>query len=209
MKGNTRYLSLLISSMYSRSLVESGCKDTTIFNTGKIFFQKKFIRHTNCLYLTNKTFKLFFQQASGSTRKPTPRNQIKAVLGLMSPSLFQKNFAISKYHSVFLHVTAYSTRLQNCLNPVLSVYMSHGCKHCAPRCLSTSDALVHHPAGLRPRHPGRRNTGLSSGPVHIHILYYSCKGIGLSAKQPSYRRQLQTTFIRVIRRSEKSCPSFE
>ena len=60
MKGNTRYLSLLISSMYSRSLVESGCKDTTIFNTGKIFFQKKFIRSTNCLYVTNKTFKLFF-----------------------------------------------------------------------------------------------------------------------------------------------------
>ena len=56
MYADTRYLFLLIrfkqlslSFFNTRFLGESGCKDTTIFKTTKIFFQKKLLNNINML----------------------------------------------------------------------------------------------------------------------------------------------------------------
>ncbi|MBQ3787477.1 MAG: hypothetical protein II849_01570, partial [Bacteroidales bacterium] len=63
------------STFFSTSLfsVESECKDTTIFQTGKIFFQKKFSKHPNHLKInTSKTEKIFSTSRSGPRKTPLP-----------------------------------------------------------------------------------------------------------------------------------------
>ena len=63
------------STIFSTFLfsVESECKDTTIFQTGKIFFQKKIAKHPNNLKInTSKTEKIFSTSRSGPRKTPLP-----------------------------------------------------------------------------------------------------------------------------------------
>ena len=75
--ADTRYLFFssvsnhsCFSTTFSTSLffVESGCKDTTIFQTGKIFFQKFFLQSSKALKTNTNKRKIFFL----SRRKAPP-----------------------------------------------------------------------------------------------------------------------------------------
>jgi len=55
-------LALVINKFFNNSFfVESGCKDTTNFQTDKIFFQKKIISCHQILICSHLKLKLFFQ----------------------------------------------------------------------------------------------------------------------------------------------------
>jgi hypothetical protein len=78
MYADTRYLFLLIrfkqlSPFFNtRFLGESGCKDTTIFRTGKIFFQKKSHRQRNTLSISGNRKEKFSPRPAGQPRKTPP-----------------------------------------------------------------------------------------------------------------------------------------
>ena len=61
-----------LSRQASRS-VENGCKDTTIFNTAKIFFHLFSVKNHFSLWLSMLGLKLFFQK-TGKYNKNRPKN---------------------------------------------------------------------------------------------------------------------------------------
>ena len=58
--------------LFIRSPVESECKDTTIFQTDKIFFQKKITKKRKPLETNSRKQQLFFSPTRAKTRRTAP-----------------------------------------------------------------------------------------------------------------------------------------
>jgi len=83
--------------MNCRFPVENGCKDTTIFHSGKIFFQKNFLNCLNALIDNTEKLKLFFTHSPCRLRKTARGTPKSHKIRLPGCGTAVKKGAISKY----------------------------------------------------------------------------------------------------------------